>query len=91
MIKDVKSYINTVSNRLSKAFSMEAFGIEEQLGFWELSAEHFSRKQTPAFTDIVNWMDHLYRAPVHFVYKLEGKTDTTPSSRNYSKYHEGRW
>lgn len=73
MIKDVKSYINTVSNRLSKAFSMEAFGIEEQLGFWELSAEHFSRKQTPAFTDIVNWMDHLYRAPVHFVYKLEGE------------------
>lgn len=71
MIKDVKSYIHTVSNRLSKAFSMEAFGTEEQLEFWELSAEHFSRKQTPAFSDIVHWMDHLYRAPVHFVYKLE--------------------
>ncbi len=71
MIKDVKSYLHAVSNRLSKAFSMEAFGIEEQLEFWELSAEHFSRKQTPAFSDIVHWMDHLYRAPVHFVYKLE--------------------
>lgn len=71
MIKDVKSYIHTVSNRLSKAFSMEAFGTEEQLEFWELSAEHFSRKEMPAFSDIVHWMDHLYRAPVHFVYKLE--------------------
>ncbi|WP_040516724.1 HD-GYP domain-containing protein [Gracilimonas tropica] len=71
MIKDVKSYINTVGNRLSKAFSMEAFGTEEQLEFWELSAEHFSRKEVPAFSEIVNWMDHLYKAPVHFVYKLK--------------------
>lgn len=69
MIKDVKSYINTVGSRLSKAFSMEAFGLEDQLEFWELSAEHVSRKLNPAFSDIVNWMDLLYRAPVHFVYK----------------------
>lgn len=69
MIKDVRSYIHTVGNRLSKAFSMEAFGTEEQLEFWELSAEHFSRKEPPAFSEIVNWMDLLYRAPVHFVYK----------------------
>lgn len=69
MIKDVKSYLNTVGSRLSKAFSMEAFGLEDQLEFWELSAEHVSRKKNPAFSDIVNWMDLLYRAPVHFVYK----------------------
>jgi HD-GYP domain-containing protein (c-di-GMP phosphodiesterase class II) len=69
MIKDVKSYLNTVGNRLSKAFSMETFGQEDQLEFWELSAEHVSRKKIPAFSDIVQWMDLLYRAPVHFVYK----------------------
>lgn len=69
MIKDVKSYLNTVGSRLSKAFSMEAFGLEDQLEFWELSAEHVSRKKNPVFSDIVNWMDLLYRAPVHFVYK----------------------
>jgi HD-GYP domain-containing protein (c-di-GMP phosphodiesterase class II) len=50
---------------------MEEFDTEEQLGFWELSAEHFSRKETPVFSDIVTWMDLLYRAPVHFVYKAE--------------------
>lgn len=71
MIKDVKSYINSVGNRLSNAFSMEAFGTEEQLEFWELAAEHVSRKGTPAFGDIVKWVDMLYRAPVHFVYKLK--------------------
>lgn len=71
MIKDVKSYLNTVGSRLSKAFSMEAFGLEDQLDFWELSAEHVSRKRNPAFSDIVNWMDLLYRAPVHFIYKKE--------------------
>ncbi|SMO34545.1 HD-GYP domain-containing protein [Gracilimonas mengyeensis] len=71
MIKDVKTYIHTVGNRLSKAFSIEEFGLEEQLDFWELSAEHVSRKETPSFTDIVSWMDMLYRAPVHFVYQLE--------------------
>ncbi len=71
MIKDVKSYIHTVGNRLSKAFSMESFGTEEQLEFWELSAEHVSRKGIPSFADVVNWVDMLYRAPVHFVYKLE--------------------
>lgn len=71
MINDFKSYVQTVGSRLGKAFSMESFGTEEQLEFWELSAEHVSRKKTPAFSDIVNWMDLLYRAPVHFVYKLE--------------------
>ena len=70
MIKDVRSYIHTVSNRLSKAFSMEAFGTEDQLEFWELSAEHLSRKKMPSFSEIANWMDLLYKAPVHFVYKL---------------------
>ncbi len=50
---------------------MEAFGTEQQLEFWELSAEHLSRKQSPSFGDIVNWMDLLYRAPVHFVYRLQ--------------------
>lgn len=69
MIKDVRSYINTVGSRLSKAFSMEEFTLEDQLEFWELSAEHVSRKRNPAFSDIVSWMDLLYRAPVHFVYK----------------------
>tara|TARA_R100000908_G_scaffold61985_2_gene40793 strand:+ start:67833 stop:69452 length:1620 start_codon:yes stop_codon:yes gene_type:complete len=71
MIKDVKSYIHTVGNRLSKAFSMETFGTEDQLEFWELSAEHFSRKEPPTFSEIVNWIDLLYRAPVHFVYILK--------------------
>jgi len=50
---------------------MEEFSTEEQLEFWELSAEHVSRKKVPSFSDIVTWMDLLYKAPVHFVYKIE--------------------
>ncbi|MEO9886547.1 MAG: HD domain-containing phosphohydrolase [Balneola sp.] len=71
MSKDVKDYINIIGNRLGKAFSIDSFGIEEELDFWALSAEHMSRKKNPAFQNIITWMDLLYQAPVHFVYKLE--------------------
>ncbi len=73
MIKDVKDYLNTVSSRLGKAFAMETFGIEDELEFWSLSAEHMSRKELPSFSDIASWIDILYRAPLHFVYKKEGE------------------
>ncbi len=73
MIKDVKDYINTVSSRLSKAFDMEPFSVEDELEFWSLSAEHMSRKELPSFSDIASWIDILYRAPLHFVYRKEGE------------------
>lgn len=72
MIKDVKNYFNIVGNRLSKAFSIEEFGTEQELEFWSLSAEHMSRKELPTFPDITQWIDLLYKAPVHFVYKYDG-------------------
>ena len=72
MIKDVKEYLSTVGNRLSKAFSVEGFGTEKELEFWSLSAEHMSRKEPPSFPDIAKWIDMLYRAPVHIVYRKEG-------------------
>jgi len=71
MIEDVKSYFNIVGNRLSKVFTVEEFGQEEELEFWALSAEHMSRKTVPGFKDISKWMDMLYQAPVHVVYKKE--------------------
>lgn len=71
MSKDVKDYINIIGNRLGKAFSIDSFGTEEELEFWALSAEHMSRKKNPAFQNIISWIDLLYQAPVHFVYKLE--------------------
>jgi response regulator RpfG family c-di-GMP phosphodiesterase len=69
MIKDVKSYFNTVGNRLTKAFSMDDFTTEQELEFWSLSAEHVSRTSSPNFVDIVKWIDLLYQAPVHIVYQ----------------------
>ena len=69
MSKDVKDYLSIIGNRLGKAFSLDEFGLEEELEFWALSAEHMSRKQTPTFQDIISWIDLLYNAPVHFVYK----------------------
>lgn len=71
-MKDVKSYLNLVGSRLGKAFSMREFDTEDELEFWSLSAEHMSRSESPSFQDIVQWMDILYRAPVHIVYKKEG-------------------
>jgi HD-GYP domain-containing protein (c-di-GMP phosphodiesterase class II) len=71
MSKDVKDYISIIGNRLGKAFSIDSFGTEEELEFWALSAEHMSRKKNPAFQNIISWIDLLYQAPVHFVYKLE--------------------
>ncbi|MDZ7693495.1 MAG: HD domain-containing phosphohydrolase [Balneolaceae bacterium] len=69
MIKDVKSYFQTVASRLSNAFSVEDFDTESELEFWSLAAEHISRKETPKFTEIVQWIDLIYHAPIHFVYK----------------------
>lgn len=69
MIKDVKTYLNTVGQRISKAFSVEEFDTESELEFWSLSAEHMSRKEPPTFKSIVEWIDILYKAPVHIVYK----------------------
>ncbi|MFY0684320.1 MAG: HD domain-containing protein [Balneola sp.] len=71
MSKDVKDYINIIGHRLGKAFSIDSFGTEEELEFWALSAEHMSRKKNPTFQNIISWIDLLYEAPVHFVYKLE--------------------
>lgn len=71
MITDVKSYLLAVLSRLGKAFSLEEFTTEDQLEFWELSAEYFSGRETPPFAHIVEWIDLLYEAPVHFVYKVE--------------------
>ncbi len=71
MSKDVKDYINIIGSRLGKAFAIDSFGTEEELEFWALSAEHMSRKQNPTFQNIITWIDLLYQAPVHFVYKLE--------------------
>jgi len=71
MSKDVKDYINIIGSRLGKAFAIDSFGTEEELEFWALSAEHMSRKENPTFQNIITWIDLLYQAPVHFVYKLE--------------------
>ncbi|MEP0009296.1 MAG: hypothetical protein ABJF72_08885, partial [Balneola sp.] len=71
MSKDVKDYINIIGSRLGKAFAIDSFGTEEELEFWALSAEHMSRKQDPTFQNIITWIDLLYQAPVHFVYKLD--------------------
>ncbi len=71
MIKDVKSYFQTVATRLSNAFAVEDFDTEQELEFWSLAAEHMSREEIPSFRDMVRWVDLLFKAPVHFVYIKE--------------------
>lgn len=71
MIKDLRSYFKIVAGRLTKAFAVEDFDMESEREFWSLAAEHISRKEPPKFIDIVHWMDLLYEAPIHFVYKKE--------------------
>jgi len=69
--KNVKSYFNTVGSRLKKAFTIEAFDLEQELEFWALCAEHSSRDYAPTFVEIAKWVDLLYQAPVHVVYRKE--------------------
>ncbi|RNC85454.1 MAG: HD domain-containing protein [Balneola sp.] len=71
-MKDVKSYLNLVGSRIGKAFSLQEFSVEDELKFWSHSAEHMSRAKPPSFRDIVRWMDILYKAPVHIVYRKKG-------------------
>lgn len=72
MIKDVKSYINTVGSRLTRAFKIQDFDQEAEVEFWSLSAELMSREQAPKFRDMVEWIDLIFKAPVHFVYRKQG-------------------
>lgn len=67
--KNVTGYLNTVGSRLKKAFTAEEFAPEQELEFWALCAEHSSREYAPAFIEIAKWIDLLYQAPVHLVYR----------------------
>jgi len=71
-MKDVTKYVQTIAKRLGTAFSLESFGVEDEIEFWVQAADYLSREETPSFKDVVEWMDILYDAPVHFVYLKEG-------------------
>jgi HD-GYP domain-containing protein (c-di-GMP phosphodiesterase class II) len=71
-MNEVTNYVQTIAKRLGSAFSLESFEVEKELEFWALGAEYLSRDKTPNFKDIVEWMDVIYTAPVHFVYMKEG-------------------
>lgn len=68
-MKDVKNYFQTVASRLSQAFRVETFGVEEERDFWSLAAEIASRRGVPGFNDMVRWIDLIYEAPLHGVYR----------------------
>ncbi|MCW9708310.1 HD-GYP domain-containing protein [Fodinibius salsisoli] len=67
-MQDVTKYVQRIGRRLSEAFSFESFDVEDELEFWRLASEHLSKSKSPAFRDIVDWVDSLYHAPAHFVY-----------------------
>ena len=74
---EVTNYVQTIAKRLGSAFSLESFEVEKELEFWALGAEYLSRDKRPEFKDIVQWMDIVYTAPVHFVYMKEGDNALT--------------
>ena len=71
-MNEVTNYVQTIAKRLGSAFSLESFEVEKELEFWALAAEYLSRDKVPEYKDIVNWMDIVYTAPVHFVYMKDG-------------------
>lgn len=73
MINDVKSYLNTVTARLSNAFNIQDFDFEEEAHFWSLASEYLSQPNPPTFSEIAEWVDLLYNAPVHLTYVKEGE------------------
>lgn len=72
MIKDVRSYINSVGSRLTKAFQVDVFEQETEVEFWARAADMLSQEQPPEFRQMVQWVDLLFRSPVHFVYRRDG-------------------
>ncbi len=71
MIHDVKSYFQTVLGRLSGAFRIEDFSVEDQAEFWNIAVEYLSELEPASYEAVVNWVDALFRAPIHLVYRKQ--------------------
>lgn len=71
MIRDVKSYFNVVLGRLSGVFRIEDFSLEKEAEFWNLGVEYLSKFEPPSYESIVNWVDTIYQAPIHLVYRKQ--------------------
>src|SRR5699024_1095359 len=65
----VKTYFQSVATRIAKAFRLEDFEPEDEIDFWMHAAGYNAQENTPSFIEIVSWIDRLYHAPVHFVYR----------------------
>ncbi len=91
MIHDVKSYFQTVLGRLSGAFRIEDFTVEDQAEFWNIAVEYLSELEPASYEAIVNWVDTLFRAPIHLVYRRQDKKHLTLLHRqllpqNFSRF-----
>ncbi|HKJ33982.1 MAG TPA: HD domain-containing phosphohydrolase [Balneolales bacterium] len=73
MIRDVKNYIQNVFGKLSDSFRIEDFSVEKEAMFWNISAEYLSQIRPTKFNNIIRWVDLLYEAPVHVVYRLQNE------------------
>ena len=71
MIHDVRSYFHTVFGRISGAFRIEDFTVEKQSEFWNIAVEYLSEVDPPSYESIVSWVDSIYNAPIHLVYRKQ--------------------
>lgn len=70
MIKNVIGYLQSLIQRLREAFRIEKFSIKEEIKFWNIATEFLSQNKPSNFEKIIHWVDIIYEAPVHLVYRL---------------------
>src|SRR5699024_12737401 len=87
MIKDVKTYFQSVATRIAKAFRLEDFEPEDEIDFWMHAAGYNAQENTPSFIEIVSWIDRLYHAPVHFVYHNSYEDTLVFFTRHFILYY----
>lgn len=91
MIHDVKSYFQTVLGRLSGVFRIEDFTVEDQAEFWNIAVEYLSELEPASYEAIVDWVDTLFQAPIHLVYRKQDDKHLTLLHRKLLPQNFGRF
>jgi len=54
---------------LTDIFKTDDFGLPEECALWEKAAKLYTLSDRFEYADIVEWMDRIYNAPLHIIYK----------------------
>jgi HD-GYP domain-containing protein (c-di-GMP phosphodiesterase class II) len=69
----MNSLFNSFKNSFSNIFGSENFDRDKEALLWERAALLYSKSEQLEVADVIEWMDRIYHAPLHFIYrKIDG-------------------